>query len=214
MARHLGAIALALLLAACASDPPTLVTLPPAPEPTASLGLDSPASTRTPSLLLRPVRVPGYLDGLPVVLRRDGGELVVSREAEWAERLGTASTRVLRDALAVRLGSSRLLIEGDGRIPDADLSVEVLHMDPLPDGRLLLEARWSFVGSAGDRPTRAGRASVTARMRGETPAHVATATGEAIGLLADELAEHARRLSQPSEGAARGMEIRVEGRPS
>ena len=114
-------ILLALTLAACASGPVALVALPPAPRAMPDQ-TDVPGSRAT--VLLRPVRIPGYLDQFPVVIGREGSNLIVSERAEWAERLSDAVPRVLRDALAERLGPSRVLIAGDGRIPDADLSIE------------------------------------------------------------------------------------------
>ncbi|WP_114393102.1 PqiC family protein [Oleisolibacter albus] len=172
---------LLMLLAGCSSAAPTLLALPPAPAPQT-------AAADGISLLLRPVRVPGYLDSLGMVTRRDGGQVGLAAGTEWAERLGDGSTRVLAGALSDRLGPGRLLIEGDGRIPDADLSVEILRMDPLPDGRLLLEARWTLVGSQGERPSRAATSRVEIPMTNATPAGVAEATSAALGQLADDLA--------------------------
>src|SRR5262249_23792403 len=128
--------------AACASTPVELVALPSAP----------PAQVETPNagatVLVRQVTMPAYLDGFPVVIGRRGSALVVSRNTEWAERPSIGVTRVLRDALSERLGPSRVLIAGDGRIPDADLTVEFLAFDPHADA-LHLDARWSFSCTAG-----------------------------------------------------------------
>jgi hypothetical protein len=108
---------------------------------------------------LRHVHVPDYLDGFPVVTARDGHVLVVADRTEWAERPSEGVSRVLRDALAQRLGSSRVLIAGDGRRADADLSVELLALDPARDA-LTLDARWSFACRAsGPEPRRPHRAA-------------------------------------------------------
>lgn len=173
---------LALLLGGCASTPPELIALPPAPATAASI----PASAT--SVLLRPVVVPGYLDNFPVVIERDGSRVEIAENTEWAERLTDGVSRVLRDALAQRLAPEQLLIAGDGRVPDADLSVELLRMDPQADGRVLLEARWNLVGSQGAGTTRAGYARLEAGPAGPEPADIARATSAALGLLADELA--------------------------
>ncbi len=133
---------IALVLAACASSPPTLLALPSAHPSTATSG-EHQASDAAATVRLRRVHVPDYLDGLPVVTGRDGDVLVVADRTEWAERPSQGVSRVLRDALAQRLGSSRVLIAGDGRRADADLSVELLALDPAR-GALTLDARWSF----------------------------------------------------------------------
>lgn len=173
---------LALLLGGCASTPPELLALPPAPATAA------PIPSSAISVLLRPVAVPGYLDNFPVVIKRDGSRVEIAENTEWAERLTDGVSRVLREALAQRLAPEQLLIAGDGRVPDAELSVELLRMDPQADGRVLLEARWNLVASRGGRTTRAGYARLEAGPAGPEPADIARATSAALGLLADELA--------------------------
>lgn len=187
-----------LVLGACASDPPALVALPAAPA--ANQAAANPAT-----LLLRPVTIPGYLDNLNVVTSRQGGSITQDQGTEWAERLGDGTTRVLAGALSDRLGPGNLLIEGDGRIPDADLSIQITRMDPQPDGQLVLEARWTLVGSMGDRPVRAGTESISVPFSPRTPAGIADATAQALGQLADRLvvaAETFPRMAQTAPGTA------------
>ena len=62
-----------LVLAACASAPPTLIALP-APPAAPAAAADSAAGL---TILLRHVSVPGYLDGFPVVTGRRGETLIV-----------------------------------------------------------------------------------------------------------------------------------------
>src|SRR5258705_1887988 len=130
---------LAILLAACASRPVALIALPPAEH---ALAHESDTTSMT-TVALRPVMIPGYLDNYPVVMRRDEGNVVVSKDTEWSERLSDAMERVLRGALSQRLGPSRVLIPGDGRIPDAELTVEFLELDP-QHGMVSLDAKWTY----------------------------------------------------------------------
>ena len=109
--RSITAAAIVLALAACASAPPTLVALPSPGTVT-----DAPHNGG-PSVRVRQVRLPDHLDGLPVVIGRDHQVLVVAERTEWAERPSQGVTRLLRDALTQRLGSSQVLIAGDGRAP-------------------------------------------------------------------------------------------------
>jgi uncharacterized lipoprotein YmbA len=169
-----------IAVSGCATAPPALIALPPAPAAhAASAGAGA-------TVLVREVSLPAYLDGFPVVVGRRGSDLVVSRNTEWAERPSLGATRVLRDALSERLGASRVLISGDGRIPDADLSVEFLALDPLP-GRLHLDARWSFSCTAG-RAGHASRTELDVAMDAATPEATAAATSRALARLADVLA--------------------------
>jgi uncharacterized lipoprotein YmbA len=112
----------------CAASGATLAALPTAPDakaiPAARRG------TTGSSILLRPVVVPRYLDSYPVVIGRTKNTLIVSSDTGCAEPFPDAVARVLRDALSQQLGTSRVLIAGDGRIPDAYLIVEFLALDP------------------------------------------------------------------------------------
>lgn len=176
---------IALVLAACASSPPALVALPSATTPGEHQATDTATTVR-----LRQVHVPDYLDGLGVVTGRDGHVLVVADRTEWAERPSQGVSRVLRDALAQRLGSSRVLIAGDSRRADADLSVELLALDPARDA-LTLDARWSFACRATGQ-SHGGRTAVRVAMSTATPQAVATATSEALSQLADAVVTELR----------------------
>jgi len=174
------ALLAALAIEACASAPVTLVALPPAPAP------EMRDAGPGPTVLLRKVTVPGYLDSFPVVVGRKGSVLAVSDSTEWAERPSLGVARVLRDALSQRLDAARVLIEGDGRIPDADLTVEFLALDP-QEAVLHVDARWSFSCTAA-RGSRAGRSQFDVPLASATPGAVAAATTEALSRLADVLA--------------------------
>jgi uncharacterized lipoprotein YmbA len=184
---HIGIALLVSAITGCASAPVTLVTLPAPPAPEAHQAGGRSAGT---TILLRPVVLPAYLDNFPVVVGRAGNTLIVARDTEWAEPLREAAARVLRDALSQRLGASRVLIAGDGRIPDADLSIEFLALDP-GRGVFRLDAAWSFSCTGRDRRGRAGRTSLEVPLAGPTPAAVAGATSDALGRLADVLAAQA-----------------------
>jgi uncharacterized lipoprotein YmbA len=179
--RIAASIFMALAITGCASAPVALVALPPAPA----------AGTRDAgpgaSVLVREVTVPGYLDSFPVVIDRDGSTLVVSKNTEWAERPSAGVARVLRDALSQRLDASRVLVAGERRIPDADLTVEFLALDPR-GAALHLDARWFFSCTAG-RGSRAGRTGFNVPLASATPAAVAAATTEALARFADVLVD-------------------------
>jgi len=122
-----------------------------------------------------------------VVVVRDGSALVVSKDTEWAERPSAGAARVLRDALSQRLDASRVLVAGERRIPDADLTVEFLALDPRGTA-LHLDARWVFACTAG-RGSRAGRTGFDVPLASATPAAVAAATTAALARFADVLVD-------------------------
>jgi uncharacterized lipoprotein YmbA len=177
---------LALAVAACASSPVALVALPPA----LHAATDNSDRSAQITILLRSVILPGYLSAYSVVIGRNGHTLIVSEHTEWAEPVTDAVPRVLRDALSQRLGASRVLIAGDGRIPDADLTVEFLALDP-QQGALRLDAKWSFSCTARDRPSHGGRTSFEIPLERATAPAVAEITADALGRLADVLATNA-----------------------
>lgn len=175
---------LAILLAACASRPVALITLPPAEHALAH----EPDTTSTATVALRPVMLPGYLDNYPVVMRRDNANVVVSKETEWSERLSDAVERVLRGALSQRLGSSRVLVPGDGRIPDAELTVAFFELDPR-QGVVSLDAKWTY--SCRNHASRSDRTTLQVPLTDTTASGVAEATSAALSQFADQLASRA-----------------------
>lgn len=180
---RVAAALLGLLLAACASDPPTRVALPGASASVAQ----PPDRNSGATLLLRQVTLPKYLDSFAVVVDRKANTLVVSDNAEWAESLRDAVTRTLRDALSQRLGASRVLLRGEHRIADAELVIEFLKLDP-SDGILQLDARWSFVCTSRAFPAHSGRTQLQLPLEATTSSAVASATVNALARLADVLA--------------------------
>jgi uncharacterized lipoprotein YmbA len=185
----------------------TLVVLPPA------AGAASDARHETGgTVLLRQVTIPGYLDDFPVVTGRAGNALMVSRNIEWGEPLLHGVARVLRDALAQRLGASRVLISGDRRIPDAELTIEFLSLDPR-DGVLDLDARWFFSCRTGD-PGRGNRTRLEVAVASAEPQAVANATTIALARFADVLAADVRCESSSAISPATLDRIATERRRS
>ena len=178
---------LAFALVSCASTPPVVVALPAPPAPAVARQLD--ANPRT-TLTLRGVTLPGYLDSPGVVISRQANTLVFAEEAEWAERPRDGATRVLRDALSQRLGASRIVLRGEHRVPDAELIVEFLKLDPV-NGALQLDAQWSFVCIARKGASHAGRTQLQTPLEAATATAVATATANALAKFADVLAAEA-----------------------
>jgi len=183
MMNRYAVVALAILLAACASRPVALIALPPAAH-----ALAHEPSTSTTTVALRPVMLPGYLDNYPVVMRRNDGNVVVSKDAEWSERLSDAVERVLRGALSERLGPDRVFIPRDGRVADAELTVEFLTLDPHPDV-VSLDAKWTY--SCRNRASRSDRTTLQVPLTDATAPGVAAATTAALSQFADRLASRA-----------------------
>jgi uncharacterized lipoprotein YmbA len=95
--RPLTAAVSTLGIAACASVAVSHVTLPP-PAPAA---LIEDAAT-SPSLRLRAVSLPPYLEGDRMVLENEGTRMRRAERAAWAGSLAAGVKRTLRDASAAR----------------------------------------------------------------------------------------------------------------
>jgi uncharacterized lipoprotein YmbA len=209
---HVAVVIAAIVLAGCASAPVTLVALPSSTSTVTTAGENS-----GPTILLRSVTVPGYLETFPIVLGRANGALVVSDRTEWAERFADGVTRVLRDALSQRFGASRLLIARDGRIPDADLTIEFMSLDPA-EGALNLDARW-FFACAVRAESRGGRTRLEASLARTTPEAVAYATTAALTRFAGELASqvpcamHSGRRAETATAFREGLNASHEQAP-
>jgi uncharacterized lipoprotein YmbA len=179
--RPLTAAVSTLGIAACASVAVSHVTLPP-PAPAA---LIEDAAT-SPSLRLRAVSLPPYLEGDRMVLENEGTRMRRAERAAWAGSLAAGVKRTLRDALAQRLGAARVRAERDERAAEAELSVDFVALDPAHD-RLQLDAIWLMTchGTGGGV---LGRVWLEVPLDRQTPKAIAAATSEALSELADELA--------------------------
>ena len=184
MMNSYAASALAIVLAACASRPVALIALPPAEHPITREA----NTTSTTTVALRPVRLPGYLDNYPVLMRREDANVVVSKDTEWSERLSDAVERVLRGALSQRLGPDRVFIPGDSRLADAELTVEFLTLDP-QRSMLSLDAQWTY--SCRNHASQSDRTTLRVPLTDATASGVASATTAALSQFADQLASRA-----------------------
>lgn len=143
----------AVLLAGCANPPRPvalyrLIATPPVDAAPSSA--PAAATTPVPWLLVLPVRVPGYLDR-DVLWVADGNVgLKPLPGHRWAEPLRDAVPRLLRADLALLRGGGVWAAPAPEGVPLAQrLRVEVVALDPAPDGRsLVLQAQWSLTPTA------------------------------------------------------------------
>src|SRR5580692_7400207 len=94
-------VAMLVALSACGGGAP--------PPETYVLGHDAPVGRNNlsqaegPIVELKPVRIPDYLDNKDIVVRRTGGQIIVSTTARWGERLSLGVTRAVSASLSARL---------------------------------------------------------------------------------------------------------------
>lgn len=138
------------------------------------------------------VQLPAYLDALPLV-RRQGVQLLRDDYQRWAEPLADGVQRVMLANLAERLPGCSLVQPPWTRAgqPDWKLSLQLLQLEAVDDGRVELQARWALLDNAGktqqQQAVRYAR-PLTDAMGGDTRyAAIATAHSELLGQLADDI---------------------------
>lgn len=177
-------VALIVLLAGCASSPPTrFYTL----DPTVPAQTVRPNATLT--LQVSAVHIPAVLDRQEMVRESAPERLQVSNRSRWGAPLGEMIRRVLSQDLLARLPGSTLLAPQE--LPPAGTRVvvlDVLHFSAGPSGRVRLQGTWSvFSGTAAHAFLSAPVQLVSAQ-----PVHgfraQAAAMSRLLGRLADRIA--------------------------
>ena len=178
------AIALIVLLAGCASSPPSrFYTLDPAP---ARVRL--PAAGLT--LQVAAVHIPAVLDRQEMVRESAPERLQLSDRNRWGAPLAQMMRDVLAQDLAARLTGSTLL--APEALPPAGtrvLVVDVLHFDAGPSGEVRLEGSWSQLAPGSGKPLLTQRVRLTARAQPGGYRSQAAAMSRLLGRLADRIAK-------------------------
>jgi len=190
--RLLCGLLLLTLVGACGSSPPTRVYTLSAVPPTATVALDA-------TVAVREVVVPGYLDRPQVVRYQETYRLNVAEFARWGEPFGQMVSRVLAADISDRITGADVYQETfPGEMPSTyNVAVVIGRFEPVPEGDVLLEARW--VVRRGANQSFAFSQSTTVR---EPLAVTATdeeqsaAMSRALGKLADAIAQSLARGGQ------------------
>jgi uncharacterized lipoprotein YmbA len=196
-------LALLLALAACTSNdpPPLLLTLPAPPVPAAAAA-QPPAGTAPRTLVLRRVSLPEYVLTRRVRYRDSASSLADWPNTYWAERIEVAVTRALAEALRARLPG---WIVCDGACADATQGDALLLVDyqTLDFARPStgaatprLQAVAAVSGSVGGNTRWRSEHRTTIEAAADTPRAHATAIGQAVQALAQQLAADAQALRQ------------------
>lgn len=180
-----GVLLTSVLLAGCASNPPQrLFVLSPPAEPARNV----PSTATTPSLHLRPVSVPDYLDTTDILLRRGPNEVVPSATGRWGERLSDGITQALAAALVARLPRDPVTLDAPPTSSARQILVTVEAFDVQPDGGCVLAAHWTMIEGNLERRGRATLVTAAlepSRMVGD--AMIVAAMAATVSQLADRI---------------------------
>jgi uncharacterized lipoprotein YmbA len=175
-------VALACVVASCASPSLTLYTLgaPTAPADAAPLG------AKPVVIEVRRVAVPDYLDTLDILVQ-DGNTLVRSTQGRWATRVSVGVTRFLTASLARRRPDALVTDQPQVEPPNYRLFVTISTLEVTRAGTATLDADWQIVPRNPAQPTRRGRAQFTATGPVATDQDVVTLTTNVLRQLADAI---------------------------
>ena len=141
-----------------------------------------------PTVEVRPVRVPDYLDTTDIVTRGAGGLIVPSESGRWGERFSIDLTRAVAAALARQL--PRLAVTNSDRWtePRWEVAIEVDAFDVRPSESSTLAATWSILDARHHRKLAAERVVLTYAGMFRTDAEVVAVMKRQVDELANRIA--------------------------
>ena len=193
MTPRLNAVLLVLMLAACASSPPTrFFTLEPVGPGAATAAVRGHAPLKVDA-----VHIPPALDRSSIVRGMSGDQLQISSRDRWAGDLGETIRRVLTQDLASRLPPG-MVIAPDAPPPAnaRGIVVDILTFQPRGAGEVVLDADWTLLQGSQSH-------AVLSRSEHLTTAAAPTAQGEAAAM-STLLGELADRMTAAIGSAASG----------
>jgi len=180
--RILCALALAGLVAACASSPPVRFYALAGPAPAAGA-----RELPGPSVAVGPVTIPDALDRPQLVTRRGAGEVRIEEFARWAGPLRAEIAQAVTAQLAALRPDARVATSAAApAMPDFRVTVDVQRFELAPGESTTLEAVWSV--TAGARTLRTARAVIAERVEASGFEALVAAQSRAIERLARDIA--------------------------
>lgn len=188
LTRTLTLVAVAALLAGCASSPQSrFYTLSPLAAPEAKQA-PGPAANHV-SVSIAPVEIPDYLDRPQIVTRDGRNELKLAEFDRWAGSLSDNISAVLAENLTTLLGSDRVFVNPGvrGEKPDYSVAMRVLRLDCMPGDQVLLKAQWT-VAAGPEKGVATHVATFTERLADSRYDTLAAAVSQTIGQVSREIA--------------------------
>ena len=125
---------------------------------------------RDPVIGVGPVKIPEYLNRPQMVTRSTNNALQFAEFDRWAEPLENNLTRVLADNLSILVPSEHVAVfPWPKAVPVRyQITMEIIHLEKAPDGKIMLDADWNILGNGGDKlmVTKRSRLTVPAESAG------------------------------------------------
>jgi uncharacterized lipoprotein YmbA len=188
--RTLTIISVLLLFSACASSPPSrFYTL-------TSLRMqkdiqDHIVEASSYSLVVGPVTIPDYMDRPQIITRSSTYEIHLDEFNPWASPLDEDITQVLTENLSVLLSQEKISISQwqYGSTAKYQVPIDVRRFDVMPDGNVLLIAKWSVIDQKEKQTLTALEAKIKEPIDGQDYNAKVSAMSKAIEALSRNIAD-------------------------
>jgi len=143
-----------------------------------------------------PVRIPEYLDRPQMAVRATSSGLQFAEFDKWAESLEKNMTRVLADNISMLVPSEHVCIYPWQKcmMVRYQVTVDIVHFEKMPNGKILLDARWNILGDDGEKLLVMRRTKLTLPIESESYEAIAVAQSRAVEGLSREIALAIRSL--------------------
>jgi uncharacterized lipoprotein YmbA len=152
---------------------------------------DAPATAsqmNTPTVEVRPAKVPDYLDTTGIVTRGAGGLIVLSQSGRWGERFSVGLTRAVAAALTRKLPDLAVTMSARWSEPRWQVGIELEAFDVQPAGSSSLAATWTVLEVQHRRKLAEERVVLTANGTYRTDAEVVVVMDRQVNELAERIA--------------------------
>lgn len=151
------------------------------------------------SIGVGPVKIPEYLERPQMATRSTPSTLQFAEFDKWAESLEKNLARVLAENLSILIPSDQISVFPWQKcmMVRYQITVDVVHLEKMPDGKILLDARWNILGNEGEKLLLMKRSRVVMPVETAGFEGIASAQSRAVEALSREIATAVRSL--PSE---------------
>lgn len=181
--------AIIILIAGCASSPPTrFYTLSSISAPAATPQVNY-------SVSVGPVSVPAVVDRPQIVIRTGPNKVFIDEFERWASPLKEDIARIIVENLISMLGTSQITLFPQSTATGASyrVMIDVLRFDSEPGKAATLDALWT-VSSAKDGRSHRGRTTLAEATQGGDYAALVAAHSRALGRLSGDVAGIIRKM--------------------
>jgi len=163
-----------------------------------SPGPEVPAAGKepAPTIGVGPVKIPEYLNRPQMVSRSTGSGLQFAEFDRWAEPLEDNLTRVLADNLSILVPSQNVYIFPWPKAMPVQyrITLEIIHLEKMPDGKVILDAHWDILGNDGEKLLISKRTKLTLPIESAGFEGLASAESRSVEALSREIAAAVRTL--------------------